>query len=102
MFSVEDPDPVTVAGLNVPVAPAGKPLTLRFTVPENPFKGVMLAVSLVPDPCCTAWLDGDAEIVKSGLDATAGRISTIARLYLSVIGAASLMVTVVPLKGVTL
>jgi hypothetical protein len=36
MVNVEDPEPVIVVGLNEPVAPAGSPLTLRFTVPENP------------------------------------------------------------------
>jgi hypothetical protein len=35
--SVELPDPVTAVGLNTPVAPVGSPLTLRFTVPLNPF-----------------------------------------------------------------
>jgi hypothetical protein len=36
MASVEDPNPLMVTGLKLPVAPAGNPLTLRFTVPENP------------------------------------------------------------------
>jgi len=35
--NVELPVPVTDVGLNVPVAPAGSPLTLRFTTPPNPF-----------------------------------------------------------------
>jgi hypothetical protein len=36
IVNVEDPDPVIVVGLNVPVAPAGSPLTPRVTAPENP------------------------------------------------------------------
>jgi hypothetical protein len=35
--NVELPVPLTDVGLNVPVAPAGNPLTLRFTAPLNPF-----------------------------------------------------------------
>ena len=44
MVRVEDPDPATVLGLKVPVAPAGRPVTLRFTVPEDPPKGVILTL----------------------------------------------------------
>ena len=36
MVNVDVPDPVIVVGLKVPVAPAGSPLTPRFTTPENP------------------------------------------------------------------
>ena len=43
-FSVEDPDPVTEAGLKNDVAPVGKPLTLRPTVPLKPVPAVMVAV----------------------------------------------------------
>jgi hypothetical protein len=34
--TVEVPDPITVAGLKVAVAPVGNPVALRVTVPENP------------------------------------------------------------------
>jgi hypothetical protein len=34
---VEDPDPVTEAGLNVAVVRLGTPLTVRFTVAAKPF-----------------------------------------------------------------
>jgi hypothetical protein len=44
MVNVDDPDPVIVVGLNVPVAPAGRPLTPRVTVPENPFTLETVAV----------------------------------------------------------
>ena len=35
--NVEFPDPVTVAGVNRNCVPAGNPLTLKVTVPVNPF-----------------------------------------------------------------
>ncbi len=34
--SDEVPEPVTDEGVKLPVAPVGKPLTLKFTVPVNP------------------------------------------------------------------
>ena len=36
---VEEPEPATVAGLKVPVALLGKPLTLIDTTPVNPPEG---------------------------------------------------------------
>jgi len=33
---VEDPEPVTEAGLKEPAAPLGSPETLKFTTPANP------------------------------------------------------------------
>ena len=41
---VELPDVVTLAGVNVPVAPAGNPETLKETVPVYPPEGVTVAV----------------------------------------------------------
>src|SRR5262245_20475852 len=35
-LNVEEPEPVSEAGLNVPVAPLGKPLTLNATFPAKP------------------------------------------------------------------
>jgi hypothetical protein len=40
----EEPDPATDCGLNVAVAPDGKPLALRVTVPLNPLDGVIVTV----------------------------------------------------------
>jgi hypothetical protein len=37
---VEEPDPFTDVGTKDDVAPAGKPVTEKFTVPENPFKAL--------------------------------------------------------------
>ena len=42
--SVEFPEPETDAGLKLAVAPIGKPLTLRFTVPVKPLRGAIDAV----------------------------------------------------------
>lgn len=42
--SVELPEPETDMGLKLAVAPAGKPLTLRFTVPVKPLRGAIDAV----------------------------------------------------------
>jgi hypothetical protein len=40
---VVDPEPITVLGLNEMVAPAA-PVTLKPTVPLNPFKALMVIV----------------------------------------------------------
>ena len=42
--SVEFPEPETDAGLKLAVAPAGKPLTPRLTVPVKPLRGAIDAV----------------------------------------------------------
>jgi hypothetical protein len=42
MERVEEPDPTTDMGLKVPVAPEGNPVTLKETVPLNPFNGETL------------------------------------------------------------
>jgi hypothetical protein len=41
---VVDPDVVTVAGLKLAVAPEGRPLALKLTVPVNPVTGVTVTV----------------------------------------------------------
>jgi hypothetical protein len=42
--SVELPDPDTDAGLNEALARAGTPLTLKATLPVNPFRAAMVTV----------------------------------------------------------
>ena len=42
--NMEVPDPVIDVGFNEAVAPAGRPLTDKFTVPVNPFGAVSLTV----------------------------------------------------------
>jgi hypothetical protein len=64
---VEFPEPVTDVGLNWPVAPDGKPLTLRLTVPVNPFKAVTVVVYVVWLPCVTVCELGLAETEKSAV-----------------------------------
>lgn|SRR6266852_1305135 len=44
MFKVEDPEPLTEAGVKLAVAPAGNPLTLRFTAPLKPLSVPTLTV----------------------------------------------------------
>ena len=66
--SVDVPDPVTVGGLNVPVAPAGNPLTENVTVPLNALVPATVVVKVVPAPCRIDCEAGAAEIVKSGVD----------------------------------
>ena len=42
--NVELPEPVIAVGFNEDVAPAGRPLTDKFTVPVNPLRAVSLTV----------------------------------------------------------
>ena len=42
--SVEEAAPVTEVGLKLPVAPVGKPLTLKVTEPLKPFKAPTVGV----------------------------------------------------------
>ena len=56
---------VTELGLNVQLLRDGQPVTLRPTVPPNPFKDVTVAVYVVLEPCVTVWLEGVAETEKS-------------------------------------
>ena len=64
--SVEVPAVVTDVGLNVAVAPAGNPLTVRATAPVKPFTAADVGVYVVPAPCATVCVAGDAVNVKSG------------------------------------
>jgi hypothetical protein len=41
---VEVPEPVTLDGVNVALTRFGRPVTLRVTVPVNPFTAVMVTV----------------------------------------------------------
>src|SRR4051812_25099220 len=66
---VEEPDPLIEVGLKLPVAPAGNPLTLRLTLPVNPFNAPTVVVYDVPLPAVTVCDDGLAERVKFGTGA---------------------------------
>lgn len=63
---VDEPEPVTVIGLKLAVAPVGRPVAVKVTVPLNPLMAAMLVVYCVILPCTTVWDVGVAEIVKSG------------------------------------
>ena len=41
---VEDPEPLTDVGLKLAVAPAGKPLAAKVTLPLKPFSAVIVAL----------------------------------------------------------
>ena len=63
--SVDEPAPVIEAGLKLPEAPEGNPLTLRATLPAKLFKAVVDTVYVVPPPGVTVWELGVAATVKS-------------------------------------
>ena len=58
------PDPVTVAGEKLAVAPAGSPLALSVTTPLNPFSAPMLVVKVVAFPTTTVCELGVAVRLK--------------------------------------
>ena len=43
-FKVEEPEPLIEAGVKLAEAPDGNPLTLKATVPVNPFCALVLTV----------------------------------------------------------
>ena len=54
MVRVEVPDPITEEGTNVPVAPAGKPVTVKATVPLKPLRAATVIVLVMLLPVYTA------------------------------------------------
>ena len=67
--SVEFPEPVIEDRLKLVLTRDPCPLTLKLTVPANPFTLAMVTVYEPEVPRVTVSDDGDAEIVKSGLGA---------------------------------
>ncbi len=63
------------AGLKLGVAPPGKPVALRFTVPVKPANGVTVTENTALSPGITVLADGVALIAKSGV-AEAGAEAT--------------------------
>lgn len=51
MVTLEDPDPVTEAGLILTFAPAGRPDTLTLVVPLKPLIAEIVAIPETLDPC---------------------------------------------------
>ena len=67
ILSVDDPEPpVTGLGLKLPVAPDGRPATLRVTLPVNPSVGEIVTVKLVPYPGLVVCEVGVTDTVKYG------------------------------------
>lgn len=64
---VEVPEPLTDVGFKFAVTREPCPVTLRLTVPANPFCPVMVIVEVPDEPRAMVKVDGDAEMVKSGL-----------------------------------
>jgi len=60
-----EPGPVTVAGVYVAVAPLGKPLVLKPTVPENA-PATTETVADLESPGASEKADGDTDNEKSG------------------------------------
>ena len=54
-----------LTGLNDPVAPAGRPVTLRLTALLKPFCGVTVIVVVALPPCVALTDDGLADSAKS-------------------------------------
>ncbi len=67
--SVELPEPTTEGGVKLPVAPEGKPLTLKPTLPLNPLEGVTATVYMALVPGFTVTEEGVALMEKSGVGA---------------------------------
>ena len=62
---VDEPEPVTDAGLKLALAPLGNPLAVKVTTPANPPDPVAVAEYDVPLPAVTVCEAGVAEIEKS-------------------------------------
>ena len=67
VVSVRVDELVAGLGLKELPAPPDRPLTLRLTLPANPFWGVIETVKVVPPPWVTVRLDGEMPIEKSGV-----------------------------------
>jgi|SRR5215469_5800120 hypothetical protein len=74
IVSVELLPALTDVGLNVPLAPVGKPVTLKPTEPVKPLTAVVFTVYVVVPATVTVCELGLADSVKSGLAAVKGTI----------------------------
>jgi hypothetical protein len=66
--SCDEPGAVTVAGTNDAVAPAGRPVIERPTLPANPFAVPTPTLYETAPPGVVLTEVGDAEMLKSGAD----------------------------------
>ena len=68
------PDLLIEAGRKAPTTLDGKPATVRFTRPENPFIAETFTVKIPMAAGLTVRVDGDAVTVKSGIGAVTMRL----------------------------
>ena len=68
---------LTEAGLKFDVAPAGKPVAVRFTVPVKPADGVIVVEYCAVAPGVTARKDGLAISEKSGMEANGAAVTKV-------------------------
>ena len=66
-----------VAGTNAALAPDGRPLALRFTIPVKPASGVTVTEYVVLFPGTSAREDGVALIEKSGVDEAGAEVTKV-------------------------
>jgi hypothetical protein len=92
---------VVVAGLvpNVAVTPLGKPDAVKFTLPLNPFAGLMLIVVNPDAPWRKATVEGAADSVKLGCGADGGQLFTRFATFTVPIPVAKSQPTLVPYAG---
>ena len=64
MFKVADPEPLTEAGVKMPLLPVGSPVTVRATEPVNPPVAAIVVVKLAAFPAETVCEAGETLIVK--------------------------------------
>jgi len=69
IVSVDEPEPVTDAGLNTKLIPAG-PEADRLTLPANPFVALTVTWVLPDNPAGIVTSGGLVEIAKSGSSVT--------------------------------
>lgn len=61
---------MTLAGVNVQVRPLGATVSVRVIVPLSLFREVRVIVEFAIEPGWTETVEGDAEMVKSGMART--------------------------------
>jgi hypothetical protein len=66
IVSVVEPEPLTVVGVKVGVAPAGRPDTPKLTVPLKPFVALVVTVYETLLPAVTVAEAGETPTEKSG------------------------------------
>ena len=65
ILNVDEPEPVTVAGLKLELAPLGSPLRLKDTLSLKPLLGLTVIASLPQLPAATVTEEDDCESAKS-------------------------------------